>query len=41
MAVGKQNIVFYEDDGVIMVRNPIWVKKALAVLLLMFDRVGI
>ena len=39
--MGEHNIVSYSDDGRISVRNPIWVKKMLTVVVRMFDRVGL
>ena len=38
-AAVKHNIVFYVDDGCIMVRNFIWVKNTLTALVHMFERV--
>ena len=34
--VGEQNIVLYVDDGLIMVRNPIWVHTLLMVVVMLF-----
>ena len=36
MGVGEQNIVLYVDDGLIMVRNPIWVHTILVVVVMIF-----
>ena len=40
-AVGEQNILFYGDDSQIMGRKTIWFQGALAILVWIFERVGL
>ena len=37
----EHKIVFYEDDGRIAGRNPIWVQTTLTLVVWIFERVGI
>ena len=40
-AAGKQNLIFYADNGSIVGKNKIWVQEALTVSVSMFLRMGL